>query len=121
MKVPNGAAQVARDDPKLRLSSTLLKTNVAAGYDFKDWRAVPSGTKLKWRLVNQAGYDIDFQIKLFQDGGPLEGELVHEVKRAKGDISGDLTATQDCTFEFRFDNSFSWGTSKDIEFSFSRA
>ena len=48
---------------------------------YKDFRCVLAGTKIKWSL-QLPSKDIDFKIKKFINGGPLEGEVIHEISRA---------------------------------------
>ena len=120
MKVPENAAASAKEDKYFMLTPVPLKTTIASRGYYLDFRAVPKGVKLKWSF-NLEYYDIDLTIKLFRDGGPLEGEIVHEEKRGKTAQGEFPVRESDCTYEFKFDNSYSYMTSKVVSFTFDKA
>jgi hypothetical protein len=116
--------EAAKGDKKYLLAPAQLKVNVPAGGHYRDFRVATAGTQIKW-FFNTAYYDITYTIKKFKNGGPLEGEKIHHVERASHEEEGHCGVLDmedcDCTYEFLFDNSFSYLRSKDIVFSFDRA
>jgi len=125
VRVPEGAPEAAEADPEYMLSPAKLKVNVAARNLYKDFRAVKAGVELKWGF-ELGNYDIDFSIKKFKNGGPPDGEVIAAMKRAtlspeENEHHGVIPkCTEDCTYEFIFDNSYSYLTSKDVTYTFDK-
>ena len=105
--------------PEGAMDEDCEKLNIAAGSKYEANLTVEgAGLHTCWQWRVDAGWDIDFEVYFKPEGsGDAPEDLVEIVARDRIEMStGDHTSTGAGEYIFNWDNSFTWLSSKNLEF-----